>query len=62
MAAVNPLNHKPDQQQPRDKAIGLMNLLNRMAAHPWAMSFTSFTLTALLIGWNDLILLGEAAI
>ena len=62
MAAVDPLNHKPDQHQPRDKGIELMKLLNRVAAHPWALSFTSFTLTALLIRWNDLILLGEAAI
>jgi hypothetical protein len=62
MAVVAPMNPSPDQHQLHDKAIGLMKILNRVAAHPWALSFTSFTLTALLIRWNDLLLLREAAI
>jgi hypothetical protein len=62
MAAMTTVNHKPDQHQPHYKAIGLMKLLNSVAAHPWAISFTSFTLTAILIQWNDLILLREVAI
>jgi hypothetical protein len=57
MVQVMPLNQKPDQHAPRDIAIGRLSLLNRIAAHPWALSFTSFMLTALLIRWDDLRLL-----
>jgi hypothetical protein len=57
MAPVTSLNHKQDQHQSRYTRIGRLQLLNRVAAHPWALSFTSFTLTALLIRWDDLNLL-----
>ncbi len=57
MAPVTSLNHKQDQHQSRYTRIGRLQLLDRVAAHPWALSFTSFTLTALLIRWDDLNLL-----
>lgn len=36
-----------------------MKLFNRLAASPWALSCTSFVLTALLIRSNALIVLGS---
>jgi hypothetical protein len=61
MAAVTSLNHKPEHQ-PGGKVVGPINLLNRVAARPWVLSVSSFTLTALLLRWNDLIVIAEAAI
>jgi hypothetical protein len=51
---VTPLNHEPDQHQRHDSGSGRFKLLNRVGAHPWALSFTSFTLAALLMRWGDL--------
>jgi hypothetical protein len=31
-----------------------IELLDRFAANPWALSITSFALTALVIGWDKL--------
>ncbi len=31
--------------------------LIRVAANPWALSLTAFTMTALLIRWDDLLML-----
>jgi hypothetical protein len=51
---VAALGRKPDQHPLCNERMTLSKLLNRLAASPWALSCTSFVVTALLIRSNGL--------
>jgi hypothetical protein len=45
---------KPDRHPTWHQGMAFSKLLNRFAANPWALSFSSFVVTALLIQSKDL--------
>ena len=51
---VDALSRKPGQHPLRNERMTISKLLNRLAASPWALSCTSFVVTALLIRTNGL--------
>jgi hypothetical protein len=57
MTHVAAYNRKRDHHRPWDKRAKPLRLLDRVAAEPWALSFTSFIVTALLIREGGLIVL-----
>ena len=51
---VSAIRRKPDQRRFGFGRMSLSKLLSRLAASPWALSCTSFVVTALLIRSNGL--------
>ena len=49
MTVGRPVKRELTQSRVPDEGITFITLLNKVAAHPWALSFTSFLMTALLI-------------